>query len=77
MLEFVEKITQDATRIGPAGLESLRSTGFSEGEILDVVLVASYANFITRVADALGVELDETYDPNDSMVAALSYPREA
>jgi hypothetical protein len=40
-------------------LDQLRHMGFSDEEILDVVLITAYYNFMTRIADALGVELDE------------------
>jgi len=35
--------------------------GWSDAEILDIAAVTSYRNFITRMADALGVELTEDY----------------
>ena len=35
----------------------IREVGFDDAQILAIVLAASYRNFITRVSDALGVEL--------------------
>jgi alkylhydroperoxidase family enzyme len=55
MLEFVEKLSQDATRIGPQDHERLRSLGFDDTAILQITLIASWFNYINRVADALGV----------------------
>ena len=55
MLDFVKKITEDATRIGPGDHERLRSHGFDDRGILQIVLIASWFNYINRVADALGV----------------------
>jgi alkylhydroperoxidase family enzyme len=40
-------------------LHPLRDLGLSDEQILDVVLITAYYSFMTRVADALGVELDE------------------
>jgi uncharacterized peroxidase-related enzyme len=55
MLEFVEQITRDATRITPAFHDRLRAAGFDDRGILQITLIASWFNYINRVADALGV----------------------
>jgi uncharacterized peroxidase-related enzyme len=58
MLEFVEKITRDATRVSKQDHERLRSVGFDDRGILQITLIASWFNYINRVADALGVGRD-------------------
>ena len=55
MLDYVVQITRDATRISPADHERLRSAGFDDRGILQITLIASWFNYINRVADALGV----------------------
>jgi uncharacterized peroxidase-related enzyme len=55
MLDYVVQITRDATRISPADHERLRSAGFDDKGILQITLIASWFNYINRVADALGV----------------------
>jgi alkylhydroperoxidase family enzyme len=55
MLDYVVQLTRDATRIGPSHHERLRSTGFDDRAILQITLIASWFNYINRVADALGV----------------------
>ena len=55
MLEYVEQITKDATRISPAFHARLRAVGFDDRGILQITLIASWFNYINRVADALGV----------------------
>jgi len=55
MLDFVVQITRDATRISPADHERLRAVGFDDKGILQITLIASWFNYINRVADALGV----------------------
>jgi alkylhydroperoxidase family enzyme len=55
MLEYVEQITRDATRILPAAHDRLRAAGFDDRGILQITLIASWFNYINRVADALGV----------------------
>ena len=55
MLDYVVQITKDATRISPADHERLRAAGFDDRGILQITLIASWFNYINRVADALGV----------------------
>jgi len=55
MLDYVVQITRDATRISPADHERLRTAGFDDKGILQITLIASWFNYINRVADALGV----------------------
>jgi uncharacterized peroxidase-related enzyme len=58
MLDYVVQITRDATRISPADHERLRAVGFDDKGILQITLIASWFNYINRVADALGVGRD-------------------
>jgi len=58
MLEYVEKLTRDATRVGRDDHEKLRAAGFDDRGILQITLIASWFNYINRVADALGVGRD-------------------
>jgi uncharacterized peroxidase-related enzyme len=55
MLDYVVQVTRDATRISPADHDRLRSVGFDDKGILQITLIASWFNYINRVADALGV----------------------
>jgi uncharacterized peroxidase-related enzyme len=55
MLDYVTQLTKDATRITPQHHERLRSAGFDDRGILQITLIASWFNYINRVADALGV----------------------
>jgi uncharacterized peroxidase-related enzyme len=55
MLDYVVQITKDATRVSPADHERLRAAGFDDKAILQITLIASWFNYINRVADALGV----------------------
>ena len=55
MLDYVVQLTKDATRISPADHERLRAVGFDDRGILQITLIASWFNYINRVADALGV----------------------
>ena len=55
MLDYVAQRTRDATRITPADHERLRAADFDDRAILQITLIASWFNYINRVADALGV----------------------
>ncbi len=55
MLDYVVKITKDATKIWKDDHERLRAAGFDDKAILQITLIASWFNYINRVADALGV----------------------
>ena len=58
MVEYVVQLTEDATRITPAHHERLRAAGFDDRGILQITLIASWFNYINRVADSLGVGRD-------------------
>ena len=55
MLDYVAQLTRDATRITPDHHARLRDAGFDDRAILQITLIASWFNYINRVADALGV----------------------
>lgn len=55
MLDYVVKLTKDATKVWKDDIERLRSVGFDDRGILQITLIASWFNYINRVADALGV----------------------
>ena len=55
MVDYVVKLTKDATRVSKDDHEKLRAVGFDDKAILQITLIASWFNYINRVADALGV----------------------
>jgi uncharacterized peroxidase-related enzyme len=55
MLDYVVKLTRDATQCSPEDHQRLREVGFDDRGILQITLIASWFNYINRVADALGV----------------------
>jgi uncharacterized peroxidase-related enzyme len=55
MLDYVVKLTKDATKIWKDDHDRLRAAGFDDQAILQITLIASWFNYINRVADALGV----------------------
>ncbi len=55
MLDYAAKLTRDATKVMPDDHDRLRKAGFDDQAILQITLIASWFNYINRVADALGV----------------------
>ena len=62
ILEHAERITRDAASITQAKILGLREKGLSDEEILHAAAIASYFNYINRVSDALGVELEPEWE---------------
>lgn len=58
MLDYVVKLTKDATKCSREDHERLREVGFDDRGILQITLIASWFNYINRVADSLGVGRD-------------------
>jgi len=55
MVDYVVKLTKDATKVRKDDHERLRAVGFDDQAILQITLIASWFNYINRVADSLGV----------------------
>ncbi|MEZ5425160.1 MAG: hypothetical protein R2747_02740 [Pyrinomonadaceae bacterium] len=55
MCDYVVQLTRDAVKIHPGHHEKLRAVGFDDTAILQITLIASWFNYINRVADALGI----------------------
>ncbi len=58
ILGFAETITKEAHTVDRAYIDFLKSKGFSEEMIHDIVQVSAYFNYVNRLTDALGVELE-------------------
>lgn len=57
--EYSLKLTLTPWEMGQEDVDTLRTHGFTDEQILNANLVASYFNFINRVADGLGVDLED------------------
>lgn len=64
MIEFCDKLTLRPGDMEPADVDALRDAGFDDRAVHDIVLVAAYFAFVNRVADGLGVELED-YVPDE------------
>lgn len=59
MLDYASKLTLTPSQMQPFDVGRLKGAGLSDAAILDLNLVVSYFAFVNRVADGLGVELEE------------------
>ncbi len=71
---FAAKLTHQQHEMSPADLDELRSNGFDDTAIHDATQVIGYFNYISRVADALGVEPEEFIEPWGSRESASGEP---
>ena len=55
MLGYVEKLTKAPASVSQDDLAALRAAGFDDTSILQINLIASWFNYINRVADGLGI----------------------
>ena len=63
LLAYAEKLTLEPSSINQDDLQRLRREGLSDEAIHDAAQVIAYFNYINRVADGLGVELEEWMPP--------------
>ena len=55
MLEYVVKLTKNPSSMWRDDTDALRAVGFDDTAVLQITLIASFFNYVNRVADALGV----------------------
>jgi uncharacterized peroxidase-related enzyme len=56
ILAYAEKLTLTPSRMERADVEALRAaTGFDDRGVVQIAMIASFFNYVTRMADALGV----------------------
>ena len=57
MLEFAELLTTTPSGIIQDWVDELRSVGWADADVVDIVHVTALLNYMCRLADGLGVEL--------------------
>jgi uncharacterized peroxidase-related enzyme len=58
MLDYADKLTRTPWAMRESDVQSLRGVGFDDLGILHIVAITSFFNYVNRVADALGIELE-------------------
>ena len=54
--DFAVKLTTLAAEIDETDVDALRAEGLSDPEISDAIQVIGYFNYVTRVADGVGID---------------------
>ena len=65
MLDYAVKLSLTPHAVTEADIESLRRAGFDDTGILDICQVVSYYNYVNRLADGLGVEMEDFWEPEE------------
>lgn len=63
LCEFASKLTHHPHAMTPGDLTVLRGHGLNDRALHDAAQVIAYFNYITRIADALGVEPEDFIQP--------------
>ena len=58
MLVYAVKLTHTPSKMTEADVLALRASGFSDSAILDINQVTAYYAYVNRLADGLGVQLE-------------------
>lgn len=59
MLDYAAKLTRAPASVSKADVQALREAGFDDRAILDIAQITAYFAFVTRLADGLGVTLED------------------
>lgn len=69
MLDYAVKLTRDPGGMTAADAEALREAGFDDAAVLDICQVTAYYAYVNRLADGLGVELEEYWRSEDLVLS--------
>ena len=62
MLRYCHKLTKELWSMVERDVIALRKVGFSDVDILDINQIASYYAYVNRLADGLGVTLEDFWN---------------
>lgn len=60
VVDFARKVARDASSISQQDVDTLRTVGYSDAEVFDIATAVAGRSFLTKILDALGVEMDVT-----------------
>ena len=67
MLTYAVKLTQAPGEMVEADVDALRAVGFTDRDVLDICEVTAYYAYANRIADGLGIEVEDWYPPEPPM----------
>lgn len=59
LLDYTSKLTLTPGEMVESDIEKLRAAGFSDRAILDTAQIVAYYAYVNRIADGLGVQLED------------------
>ena len=65
MLDYAVKLTTSPHAVGEVDIQGLRDVGFDDTGVLDLCQVVSYYNYANRLADGVGVEMEDFWTDED------------
>lgn len=66
MLDYAAKLTLTPTAVQEADIQVLRQAGFNDRAILDIAQIVAYYAYVNRIADGLGVTLEDYWQHGDT-----------
>lgn len=75
MVDYAVKLTRTPHSVGEPDVDRLREAGFDDTAILDICQVVSYYNYVNRMAEGLGVELEDSWRPEDLTLTREEFER--
>jgi len=69
MLRYARLLTTSPASIGPEDVDRLKTRGFDDRAVLDICQVVSYYNYVNRLADGLGVELEDFWTAEEMIIS--------
>ncbi|MGI9629077.1 MAG: carboxymuconolactone decarboxylase family protein [Longimicrobiales bacterium] len=75
MLAYGVKLTRSPGDMGPGDVAQLKELGFDDRAVLDICQVVAYYNYVNRLADGVGVELEPTWTEADLTVTEDEFKR--
>tara|TARA_B100000700_G_scaffold330826_1_gene459328 strand:+ start:712 stop:930 length:219 start_codon:yes stop_codon:yes gene_type:complete len=66
-------LTRDPGSIERGDIDRLRELGFEDRAVLDICQVVSYYNYVNRLADGLGVELEDWWANEDMVMTRAEF----
>jgi len=67
-------LTLDPARVGAAEADALRAVGLDDAAIHDAIQVISYFNYINRVAEGVGTDLESDWEPREYAPSDRTFP---
>lgn len=70
MLDFVEKLTRSPGKMVAEDVATLRTLGFDDATVLDIVQITALFAYFNRLADGLGIEMEAAENPRQAAFQA-------